>query len=88
MSVQTVMIRRGSQVINDVTPKLLIHNIRLKKLRGSDEISADGNKWIRLDKHHQLGYFFRRPDVEKPATPPNVETQMAELAEMLKEINK
>ena len=83
------MIRRGSQVIKDISAKLLIHNIKLKKLRGSDEISADGIKWMRIDKHHQLGYFFRQPDVENTVSnPPNVENQMAELADLLREINQ
>lgn len=91
MAVQTIMIRRGTQVIKDVPAKLLIHNIRLKKLRGSDEMSADGEKWIRLDQHHQLGYFFRQKEVvssNETTPPPNVANQMAELADMLREINQ
>ena len=41
-TIQTIMVRRGDQVIKDVPARLLIPNIKSRKLRGSDEISADG----------------------------------------------
>lgn len=83
------MVRRGEQVIRDVPARLLIPNIKSKKLRGSDEISADGKYWVRLDKQHQLCRFFTDQSESSIAVtkPPGIEDQMAELAEMLKDIN-
>ena len=53
-----VMIRRENRVVRGVHVKSLIHNIERNKLKGSDEISGDGEKWVRLDAHAQLGRYF------------------------------
>lgn len=92
MTIQTIMLRRGSKIIKDVPAKSLIPNIKSKKLLGSDEISVDGVKWVRLDRHHQLGLYFSGQGVPENVSgnqrPPGIESQIAELADLLKEINQ
>lgn len=95
-SFHTILVRRGDKVVKDFPTKLLIPNIKNKKLLGSDEISADGGKWVRLDRHRQLEQFFQPQNPQTnsetasdspSASPPGFDAQMAELAEMLREIN-
>ena len=92
MTLQTIMLRRGSKTIKDVPAKSLIPNIKSKKLLATDEISADGEKWVRLDKHHQLGFYFAEQKELEPGSnspnPPGFESQITELAELLREINQ
>lgn len=87
MTVQTIMLRRGSKIIKDVPAKSLIPNIKSRKLLGSDEVSVDGEKWMRLDKHHQLGSYFSGRGGLDPK-PQGIESQIAELADLLREINQ
>lgn len=92
MTIQTIMLRRGSKTIKDVPAKSLIPNIRSKKLLGTDEISVDGEKWVRLDRHHQLGLYFSGQEglesVSNNQRPPGIESQISELADLLREINQ
>ncbi|PIQ96023.1 MAG: hypothetical protein COV67_11870 [Nitrospinae bacterium CG11_big_fil_rev_8_21_14_0_20_56_8] len=85
----TVLIRRGDKVVKDVPARALIPNIRIGKLHGSDEISATGERWVRLDRHTQLAHYFRAGgDREsKPLSPPGVDRQLSELAGMLQDLN-
>jgi hypothetical protein len=54
----TVCIRRGVNVARGFPVKLLIPYIECKKLLGSDEISGDGVRWMRLDRHKVLSRYF------------------------------
>jgi len=54
----TVYIRRGSNIAQGFPVKLLIPYIECKKLLGSDEISGDGARWMRLDRHKVLARYF------------------------------
>ncbi len=81
---QTVWVRRGGASTRQIPAKMLIPNIKLGKLYGSDEISGDGLRWVRLDRHSQLAHYF----VEEVAAPiEKSKAQLGELANMLKEIN-
>ena len=68
---------------------------------GSDEISGDGKSWVRVDRHYQLSKFFSEEgnenntasqnvnvDLEFSESPPNIENNLQEVAELLKDINK
>jgi len=70
-------------------------------LLGSDEISGDGKSWVRVDRHYQLSKFFSAEgnenntasqngnvDLESSESPPNIESNLQEVAELLKDINK
>lgn len=67
---------------------------------GSDEISGDGKSWVRVDSHYQLSKFFSAEDnesntanqsgnvdLEFSESPPNIENNLQEVAELLKDIN-
>ncbi|MCH7499237.1 MAG: hypothetical protein IH886_04405 [Nitrospinae bacterium] len=60
---KTVKIRRGNQVKNNIPPQGLVDQIKKGKLKNSDEISSDGNKWIRLDQHPQLAKYFKSQSI-------------------------
>ena len=112
----TVFIRRAGIVVRGFPIKLLIPYIEAKKLLPADEISGNGDRWIRLDKHQVLlRYFqsqtsvvpeppspFAEPAIkkfeeaagydaddsqDKPRPPPGLETDLADLAKLLKELN-
>ena len=112
----TVFIRRASIVVRGCPIKILLPSIQAKKLLPADEISGNGDRWIRLDKHQVLSrYFlsqtsvvpeppspFAEPSVkefeetagsyaedsqDEPRPPPGLESDLAALAEMLKELN-
>jgi len=53
------MIRRDKNVKNNVPAQYVIAQIKKGELKNSDEISAEGTKWIRLDQHHQLAKYFK-----------------------------
>ncbi len=88
MTVQTIMLRRGSKIIKNVPARSLIPNIKSRKLLGSDEVSVDGEKWMRLDKHHQLGRYFSGDGAVVSPNSQGIESQIAELADLLREINQ
>ncbi len=90
---QTVMVRRGDKVARYFPARWLVPYIKANKLLGSDEVSADGVKWVRMDRHRQLAPVFApRPtskDDSDPSVspPPGIEDQLTEMADMLREIN-
>ncbi|QPJ65633.1 MAG: hypothetical protein G3M78_09600 [Candidatus Nitrohelix vancouverensis] len=82
---QTVWVRRGDAPTRQIPAKMLIPNIKIGKLYGSDEISGDGLRWVRLDRHSQLAHYFLVEEDSSPIEKSKV--QLGELADMLKEIN-
>jgi hypothetical protein len=54
----TVMLRRGSQILTKISTRSLVPGIRSGKLFRSDEFSGDGQHWIALGRHHQLSRLF------------------------------
>ena len=98
--VKVVMVRRGSVTIPSVPTQKLRTFIRKRALLGSDEISGDGKSWVRADSHYQLSKFFTaaddknnsasqsgHTDLEFSESPPNVENNLQEVADLLKDIN-
>ena len=61
------MIRRGKTKVNNVSSQNLITFIRKRVLLGTDELSGDGENWIRIDRHYQLSKYFLI-DKEGPGT--------------------
>jgi hypothetical protein len=98
--VKVVMVRRGSVTIPSVPTQKLRTFIRKRALLGSDEISGDGKSWVRADSHYQLSKFFTAEDGENNSasqsgdtdlkfseSPPNVENNLQEVLDLLKDIN-
>ena len=98
--VKVVMVRRGSVTIPSVPTQKLRTFIRKRALLGSDEISGDGKSWVRADSHYQLSKFFTSEDGKNNSTslsgdsglefsesPPNVENNLREVVDLLKDIN-
>ena len=101
--IKMVMIRRGSITFHSVPVQQLFAFIRKKVLLGTDEISGDGKSWVRVDRHYQLRKFFSNEDsptnflkttndlsheVETSESPPDLENDLQEAANLLREINK
>ena len=101
--VKLVMIRRGTITTPNVPTQKLVSFIRKRVLLGADEISSDGKKWIRVDRHYQLRKFFSNDDsetnvlkatndlnreVEVAERPPDLENELQGVANLLREINK
>jgi hypothetical protein len=99
-TVKVVMVRRGSVTIPSVPTQKLRIFIRKRALLGSDEISGDGKNWVRADSHYQLSKFFSAEDSKNNNTsqigdtdleffenPANVENNLQEVADLLKDIN-
>ena len=97
------MIRRGAITTPNVPTQKLVSFIRKRALLGADEISSDGKKWIRVDRHYQLRKFFSNGDsqtnvlkatnhlcgeVEISERPPYLENDLQGVANLLREINK
>ena len=70
---------------------------------GADEISSDGKNWIMVDRHYQLRKFFSNKDsqknvleatnslrreVEISESLPDLENELQEVANLLRDINK
>ncbi len=98
--VKVVMVRRGSVTIPSVPTQKLRTFIRKRALLGSDEISGDGKSWVRVDSHYRLSKFFSAEgsenndatqsgdsDLEFSESPPNIENNLQEVADLLKDIN-
>ena len=96
--VKVVMVRRGSVTIPSVPTQKLRTFIRKRALLGSDEISGDGENWVRVDSHYQLSKYFsaegnenntasQNGNAEFYERPPNIENNLQEVAELLKDIN-
>lgn len=69
----TVQFRRGTKVSKGVPIKQVIPGIKSGKLLGSDEISTDGLKWMRLDKTPHLAKYFQPTEVlETPVESPKL----------------
>lgn len=96
------MIRRGNSRVSNVSSENLITFIRKKILIGTDELSGDGKNWIRVDRHYQLRKYFSGIEKDsaplKPqdeissemanlSSPPYLERNLKDLAELLKDIN-
>ncbi len=73
----TVQFRRGTKVSKGVPIKQVIPGIKSGKLLGSDEISTDGIKWMRLDKTPHLAKYFQAPVV------PEVQADCPKLPDLL-----
>jgi len=105
----TVMLRRGDEILSKVSTRSLVPGIRSGKLFPSDKFSGDGQHWIALGRHHQLsrlfpvnpdpdkqremgaGLQFFDEDEEQPLSdtpPPNIENQLHQLADMMRDINR
>ncbi|KMP12351.1 hypothetical protein UZ36_01190 [Candidatus Nitromaritima sp. SCGC AAA799-C22] len=84
-----VSIRREGKIARNVSSQSLVSRIKEGRLRGTDEISADEKRWVRLDRHHQLARYFSS-ESSSPAisSPSGVEDQLAELSVLLKELNQ
>ncbi len=87
---KVVMIRRGNSKVSNVPSQNLITFIRKKVLLGSDELSGDGKSWIRVDRHYQLRTYFLKNSEEGSVMrpPPGLENELAEVADLLKDINE
>jgi hypothetical protein len=98
--VKVVMVRRGSVTIPSVPTQKLRTFIRKRALLGSDEISGDGESWVRVDRHYQLSKLFSaeinenntagqnaNTDPEFSKSPPNIKNNLQEVADLLKDIN-
>lgn len=80
MSHDRVFLRTSKGTENDFSARELVPGIQNGDLIGSDEISPDGNKWIRLDMHPQLKSLFS-PTQNEPAVlqqPPQPENPVAD----------
>ena len=102
-TIKIVMIRRGDITTPNVPTQKLVSFIRKRVLLGADEISSDGKNWIRVDRHYQLRKFFPNEDsqanilktkndlsceVEFYERPPNLESELQGVANLLRDINK
>ena len=97
--VKVVMVRRGSVTIPSVPTHKLRTFIRKRALLGSDEISGDGKNWVRVDSHFQLRKYFcsaegnenntasQNGNAEFSERPPNIDNNLQEVVELLKDIN-
>ncbi|MBC8283507.1 MAG: hypothetical protein H8E32_06810 [Nitrospinae bacterium] len=100
--INVVMVRRGTVTILSVPTQKLKTFIRKRALLGTDEISGDGKSWIRVDRHYQLRKFFSNEDqeitpdpqrqglddaLEFSENPPNIENNLQQVADLLKDIN-
>ena len=100
--IKIVMVRRGAITIPGVPTQKLKTFIRKKALLGSDEISGDGKSWVRVDRHYQLRQFFPKEmgdanvpqanqelneELEFAKAPPDLENNLQEMADLLKDIN-
>ena len=101
--IKLVMIRRGAITTPNVPTQKLVSFIRERVLLGADEISGDGKNWIRVDRHYQLRKFFSNKDsqtnvleatnslrreVEISERHPDLENELQEVANLLRDINK
>ncbi|MBT5471922.1 MAG: hypothetical protein HOK41_15075 [Nitrospina sp.] len=99
--IKMVLVRRGAITIPSVPTHKLQTYIRKRALLGTDEISGDGNSWIRVDRHYQLRKFFSNEsqentpekidlpgDPEFSEGPPNIENNLQKVADLLKDINE
>ncbi len=84
---KVVMIRRGTSKVSNVSSENLITFIRKKVLLGTDELSGDGKRWIRVDRHYQLREYFLDMEPGEMNLPPGLEGNLEELAGLLKDIN-
>ena len=96
-----VMIRRGTSKVSNVPSENLVTFIREKVLLGTDELSGDGNSWIRVDRHYQLRKYFlsneeavlgleRNSDPDGSAKfchPSDLKDDLKEMVKLLKDIN-
>ena len=97
-----VMIRRGTSKVSNVPSANLVTFIRQKVLLGTDELSGDGNSWIRVDRHYQLRKYFLANEEAvlglKEETKPGDSTRLdpssdlkddlKEIVSLLKDINR
>jgi hypothetical protein len=83
-----VSIRRSGRVVRNVLAQSLISNIKQGKLQKDDEISADEEIWVRLDKHYQLASYFptKNPSSSQGLTP-DLEKHLSKLSKMLKDLS-
>ncbi|MZH04319.1 MAG: hypothetical protein F3743_02820 [Nitrospinae bacterium] len=101
--IKLVMVRRGGITIPNVPTQKLRTFIRKRALLGTDEISGDGKSWVRADRHYQLRKLFSNEDcptnilkekndlsdeLEFSEKPPNLENDLQEVADLLKDINQ
>ena len=101
--IKLVMIRRGAITTPNVSTQKLVSFIRERVLLGAAEISGDGKNWIRVDRHYQLRKFFSNKDsqtnvleetdslrreVENSENLPDLENELQEVANLLRDINK
>ena len=101
--IKLVMVRRGAIIIPNVPTQKLVSFIRERVLLGADEISGDGKNWIRVDRHYQLRKFFSNKDnqtnilgatdslrreVEISESLHDLENELQEVANLLRDINK
>ena len=96
-----VMIRRGNSKVSNVPSENLVTFIRQKVLLGTDELSGDGNSWIRVDRHYQLRKYFLSneeavlglerdssfDDSAKFCPPSDLKKDLKEMVNLLKDIN-
>ena len=102
-SIKLVMIRRGVITAPNVPTQKLVSFIRKRVLLGADEISSDGENWVRVDRHYQLRKFFSNEDsqanvletindlsreVETSASPSDLENDFQEVVNLLRDINQ
>lgn len=97
-----VMIRRGTSKVSNVPSENLVTFIREKVLLGTDELSGDGNSWIRVDQHYQLRKYFlsneeavlgftsdSTPGSSAKFCPPSdLKDELKEMVRLLKDINE
>ncbi len=87
---ETVFIRRGDRTVKGVALSSLTASIKNGRLRRTDEISVDGNRWVELGEHRKLGPLFasvNKAPSSPPGPPDNLKKQLAGISGMLDEIN-
>ena len=66
-----IFIRRSGQDPFEIPKNQVVASIKKGELLADDEISSDGQSWIRLDRHKQLGALFKKgaSQAQTPAKP-------------------
>ncbi len=64
-----ILIKRGDQEPFEIPKNQVVAAIKNGELLADDEISLDGQSWVRLDQHKQLGALFGQGEPKPPPAP-------------------
>lgn len=65
---ETVLIRRDQRDLFKFPKQSVVRAVKSGELFGDDEISADGENWIRIDAHKQLSKLFDNSSTGRAST--------------------